>query len=181
MRAVVTWLVLLFMASSTAYALDPAQVPPPKRTKIGQYLSSKEAAKFVDKNASKALFLDVRTTPEVMFLGMPAQADANEIVTALRNRPEVAQLQAQRIQAAVNLAYAKNQLAKLVKEPLVFPVSADVALRRRDGGFLGEEERREGCQRPHVGRGKFGRQRESQLVERDALREQPLHRRLTHS
>jgi rhodanese-related sulfurtransferase len=77
MRAVVTWLVLLFMASSTAYALDPAQVPPPKRTKIGQYLSSKEAAKFVDKNASKALFLDVRTTPEVMFLGMPAQADAN--------------------------------------------------------------------------------------------------------
>ena len=77
MRAVVTWLVLLFMASSTAYALDPAQVPPPKRTKIGQYLSSKEAAKFIDKNASKALFLDVRTTPEVMFLGMPAQADAN--------------------------------------------------------------------------------------------------------
>ncbi|HEY3793796.1 MAG TPA: rhodanese-like domain-containing protein [Bradyrhizobium sp.] len=77
MRAFVTWLVLLFMASTTAYAFDAASVPPPKRTKLGQYLSSKEAAKFVDKNASKTLFLDVRTPPEVAFLGMPAQADAN--------------------------------------------------------------------------------------------------------
>ncbi|HEY3681338.1 MAG TPA: rhodanese-like domain-containing protein [Bradyrhizobium sp.] len=77
MRLVVTWLVLLFMVSSTAYAFDAAQVPPPKRTKIGHYFSSKEAAKFMDKNSSKALFLDVRSTAEVTFLGMPKQADAN--------------------------------------------------------------------------------------------------------
>jgi rhodanese-related sulfurtransferase len=77
MRAVVTWLVLLFLASTTAYAFDPASVPPPKRTKLGQYLSSKEASKFVAKNASKTLFLDVRTPAEIQFLGMPSQADAS--------------------------------------------------------------------------------------------------------
>ncbi|MBU6463856.1 MAG: sulfurtransferase [Bradyrhizobium sp.] len=77
MRTVVTWLVLLFMASTTAYAFDPAAVPAPKRTKLGQYFSSQEAAKFMDQNASKALFLDVRTAAEVTFLGMPLQADAN--------------------------------------------------------------------------------------------------------
>jgi rhodanese-related sulfurtransferase len=44
---------------------------------LGQYLSSQEAAKFMKQNASKALFLDVRTPSEVNFLGMPTQADAN--------------------------------------------------------------------------------------------------------
>src|ERR1700739_1639955 len=77
MRVFVTWLALLFMASTTAYAFDAASVPPQKRTKLGQYLSSKEAAKFMDKNAAKSLFLDVRTPAEVAFLGMPKQADAN--------------------------------------------------------------------------------------------------------
>jgi rhodanese-related sulfurtransferase len=77
MRTVVTWLVLLFMASTTAYAFDPASVPAPKRTKLGQYLSSQEAAQFMDQNKSKALFLDVRTEAEVTFLGMPLPADAN--------------------------------------------------------------------------------------------------------
>jgi rhodanese-related sulfurtransferase len=77
MKVVITWLALLFMASSTAYAFDVAAVPPPKQTKLGHYFSSKEAAKFMDKNGAKALFLDVRTTSEVNFLGMPKQADAN--------------------------------------------------------------------------------------------------------
>ena len=77
MRAFVTWLVVLFMASTAAHAFDAAAVPAPKRTKLGQYLSSQEAAKFMEQNASKALFLDVRTTAEVTFLGMPMQADAN--------------------------------------------------------------------------------------------------------
>src|ERR1700761_691575 len=77
MKVVITWLALLFMASSTAYAFDVAAVPPPKQTKLGHYFSSKEAAKYMDKNGAKALFLDVRTPSEVTFLGMPKQADAN--------------------------------------------------------------------------------------------------------
>jgi rhodanese-related sulfurtransferase len=77
MKAFATWLVLLFMASTAAYAFDAAAVPAQKRTKLGQYLSSQEAAQFLDQNASKALFLDVRTIAEVTFLGMPMQADAS--------------------------------------------------------------------------------------------------------
>jgi rhodanese-related sulfurtransferase len=77
MKAFASWLIVLLIASTAAHAFDAASVPAPKRTKLGQYLSSPEAAKFMDQNASKALFLDVRTTAEVTFLGMPAQADAN--------------------------------------------------------------------------------------------------------
>ena len=77
MKALAGWLIVLLMASTTAHALDAASVPELKRTKLGQYLSSQEAAKFINQNASKALFLDIRTPAELMFIGMPAQADAN--------------------------------------------------------------------------------------------------------
>jgi len=77
MKAFAGWLIVLLMASTTAHAIDVASVPELKRTKLGQYLSSQEAAKFMNQNASKALFLDVRTPAELMFVGMPAQADAN--------------------------------------------------------------------------------------------------------
>lgn len=77
MKAFAGWLILLLMASSAAHAFDAAAVPEIKRTKLGQYFSSQEAAKFITQNASKTLFLDVRTPAEVAFLGMPAQADAN--------------------------------------------------------------------------------------------------------
>jgi rhodanese-related sulfurtransferase len=77
MRAFAGLLVVLLMASGAAHAFDAAAVPEIKRTKLGMYLSSPEAAKFVDQNPSKALFLDVRTTAEVAFLGMAVQADAN--------------------------------------------------------------------------------------------------------
>jgi rhodanese-related sulfurtransferase len=77
MKALAGWLIVLLMASTTAHALDAASVPELKRTKLGQYLSSQEAAKFINQNASKALFLDIRTPAELMFVGMPAQADAN--------------------------------------------------------------------------------------------------------
>jgi rhodanese-related sulfurtransferase len=76
-RAFAGWLTVLLMASGAAHAFDAAAVPDIKRTKVGLYLSSPEASKFMDQNATKALFLDVRTTAEVAFLGMPAQADAN--------------------------------------------------------------------------------------------------------
>jgi rhodanese-related sulfurtransferase len=77
MKIFVGWLVALMMVSAAAHAFDAASVPQLKRTKLGQYMSSQEAAKFMDQNGAKALFLDVRTPAEVMFLGMPVQADAN--------------------------------------------------------------------------------------------------------
>ncbi len=77
MRVFVVAFTALSLISTGAFAFDPAQVPAAKKTKIGQYLSSQEAANFVDKNGAKVLFLDVRTPAEVAFLGMPAPADAN--------------------------------------------------------------------------------------------------------
>lgn len=77
MKTFTGWLVILLMTFGTAHAFDAAAVPEIKRTKLGQYLSSREAAKFMTQNASKALFLDIRTPAEVAFVGMPAQADAN--------------------------------------------------------------------------------------------------------
>jgi len=63
--------------SNNAIRGERHEVPPPKRTKVGQYLSATEAAGFLAKPGSKALFLDVRTPAEVMFVGMPTMADAN--------------------------------------------------------------------------------------------------------
>jgi rhodanese-related sulfurtransferase len=77
MKTFAGWLVALLVISTSALAFDAASVPTQKRTKLGQYLSAQEAAKFMDQNPSKALFLDVRTASEVTFLGMPLQADAN--------------------------------------------------------------------------------------------------------
>ncbi len=67
----------LGLAAPVAHAIDAATVPKIKQTKLGQYLSAEEAAKFVAKNPAATLFLDVRTPAEVAFVGMPTPADAN--------------------------------------------------------------------------------------------------------
>jgi rhodanese-related sulfurtransferase len=68
---------VILLASTAAHAVDPESVPAPKRTKLGQYFSVQEAAGFLSNNSSKALFLDVRTPAELMFVGMPTMVDAN--------------------------------------------------------------------------------------------------------
>ena len=70
-------LAALLIVSVPAYAFDAESVPSIKRTKLQQYLSAKEAAELVEKNASTTLFLDIRTPAETAFVGMPAMADAN--------------------------------------------------------------------------------------------------------
>ena len=70
-------LTAIAMTSTAAYAFDAASVPPPKRTKVGQYLSAQETASFLAKSGPKTLFLDIRTPAELMFVGMPTVADAN--------------------------------------------------------------------------------------------------------
>jgi rhodanese-related sulfurtransferase len=77
MKAFAFWLAVMLVASVPAQAFDAASVPAPKRTKLQHYFSSQEAADFITNNASKVLFLDVRTPAEVAFVGMPAAADAN--------------------------------------------------------------------------------------------------------
>jgi len=72
------WLAALAIAGAApVHAYDAASVPPIKRTKLEHYFSAQEAASFLSQNGPTALFLDIRTPAEVMFVGMPATADAN--------------------------------------------------------------------------------------------------------
>jgi rhodanese-related sulfurtransferase len=77
MRFAALCFTVILAGSTAAYAVDPASVPTVKRTKLGQYFLAPEAADFLSKNASKALFLDIRTPAELAFVGMPTMADAN--------------------------------------------------------------------------------------------------------
>jgi rhodanese-related sulfurtransferase len=77
MKIILVWILTLFSVATMASAAEVTSVPPVKQTKLGKYFTSQEAASFVAKNASKTLFLDIRTPAEVTFLGMAAPADAN--------------------------------------------------------------------------------------------------------
>jgi rhodanese-related sulfurtransferase len=59
------------------FAADAANLPKKKTTTQGLYVTSTEAYALLQKEADKALFVDVRTRAEVNFLGMPTIADAN--------------------------------------------------------------------------------------------------------
>jgi len=48
-----------------------------KQTKSGLYMTPEQAYKFMKNNGDKATFIDVRSRPEVNFLGMPTVANAN--------------------------------------------------------------------------------------------------------
>ncbi len=70
-------LIFSSFASQAVLAVESADLPEKKRTKLGLYFTPNEAYDFVTKNSDKSLFLDVRTRAEVNFLGMPTNADAN--------------------------------------------------------------------------------------------------------
>lgn len=72
-----TLVVLALCACSSAYAIDPAAVPPDKRTVLDRYLTSAEAHRMLNENPGGTLFLDVRTQAEVSYVGVPAGMDAN--------------------------------------------------------------------------------------------------------
>ena len=75
-KLIIATLFALF-ASQSAFAVDSADLPKKKRTKLELYMTPIDAYEFVTKKADKSLFLDVRTRTEVNFLGMPTNVDAN--------------------------------------------------------------------------------------------------------
>lgn len=78
-KIVNTVLLALLMIATTvsAESLNNSNVPTKKHTKAGLYLSSKGAYEVLKTEASKILFLDVRTRGEVAYTGMPIAADSN--------------------------------------------------------------------------------------------------------
>lgn len=73
-----SFLALLLLAPvAPGLSADPATVPEVKRTRLGLYLTAREAHELLRRDPGKILFLDVRTSSEVEFLGMATPVDAN--------------------------------------------------------------------------------------------------------
>ncbi len=69
--------VLCLTMASSAMALDVAQVPQGKQTKMGLYLDAKEAYALKQQLGDQALLIDIRTRGEVSYTGMATVADAH--------------------------------------------------------------------------------------------------------
>ena len=67
----------LALASTAVLAFDPASVPPGKRTQANLYLASAEVPAFLEAKGGRALFIDVRTPAELLFVGSAPLMDAN--------------------------------------------------------------------------------------------------------
>ena len=64
----------LVLAAAPAFGQDG--LPANKRTTLGLYLSSGEAAAMAARAPDRVLFLDIRSRAEVQFVGVPAGIDA---------------------------------------------------------------------------------------------------------
>jgi rhodanese-related sulfurtransferase len=67
-------IIVLLATSFGAHALD---VPKDKQTKLGKYLSAKEAYDVVTSERSKVLFVDIRTRGEVQYVGYANDIDGH--------------------------------------------------------------------------------------------------------
>jgi rhodanese-related sulfurtransferase len=67
-----TLLALLLLGSPAAHAAD---VPKDKQTRLGKYLTPKEAFELLQTERAKTLFIDVRTRAELQFVGMTHEID----------------------------------------------------------------------------------------------------------
>ena len=74
---------LMMVGTGLAQAPNPAvssaqsAVPTVKQTKLGLYMTPKEAATLMASEGAKTLFVDVRTRSELQFVGWTSMIDAN--------------------------------------------------------------------------------------------------------
>lgn len=68
---------LLFAVLATSALAQTPDVPKEKQTKLGKYLTAKEAAATVAAERAKVLFIDVRTRGEMQFVGMTHEIDGH--------------------------------------------------------------------------------------------------------
>ena len=76
MRTILRALVLCWLASigAPAFAQD---IPKDKQTKLGKYLTPKQAAEVVAAERGKVLFVDIRTRGELQFVGAAIDIDGH--------------------------------------------------------------------------------------------------------
>ncbi|MES9833391.1 MAG: rhodanese-like domain-containing protein [Candidatus Thiodiazotropha sp. DIVDIV] len=68
--------VLSLVIVSVATAANTDNIPSKKQTKLGLYLTAKDAYELKSEK-SNVIFVDVRTRAEIAFIGMPLTSDAN--------------------------------------------------------------------------------------------------------
>lgn len=78
-HSISTLLFLLSLTTTVTFAdfLEHRDIPDPKRTKAGLYLTAKDTYALLQENASDILFIDVRTRSELAWQGIPNLLDAN--------------------------------------------------------------------------------------------------------
>ena len=70
-------LLIISLQPINSEAMNEADVPQNKRTKLGQYFSSTEASQFMQQSGRFALFIDVRDPHELQTTGMADPVDYN--------------------------------------------------------------------------------------------------------
>jgi rhodanese-related sulfurtransferase len=76
---------LAISLAGSASASDATQVPENKRTKAELYLTAAEAADFL--HDKSVVFLDVRSRPEVTFIGMPTRVNVHIPLMVMPSTP----------------------------------------------------------------------------------------------
>ncbi len=76
-KRVLAGLALCSLAFTALAAIDAKSVPAKKQTKLGLYMTAKEAYSKSINNNGNVVLIDIRSRAEVNFLGMPTVADAN--------------------------------------------------------------------------------------------------------
>lgn len=67
---------LILLAFSAPALAAPGDLPAEKQTKLGKYMTAKEAYEAVRADRGKVLFIDTRTRAELAFVGMTNEIDA---------------------------------------------------------------------------------------------------------
>jgi rhodanese-related sulfurtransferase len=70
-------LAFLSAASGIIHADDWSKLSDKKQTKLGLYMTAKQADNYIQNNMSKTLFVDIRTPAELTYLGTPSSIDAH--------------------------------------------------------------------------------------------------------
>ncbi|RXK82722.1 sulfurtransferase [Chlorobaculum sp. 24CR] len=80
MKKIVSLVVAFLLVSTSllqAASFDVGALPKSKQTTAGKYLSAQDAYEMVVKNPGKALFVDVRTPAEIVYVGIADQVSLN--------------------------------------------------------------------------------------------------------
>lgn len=120
---------LLSLAAATAAFAD-VTIPENKRTVLAKYVSAKQAHDIVTARADKVLFLDVRTLPELMFVGATAEID-KQIPFLEFAHPASWDDKANRPQLVANASFVKDAEAALAAKGL--DKTAEVLVMCRSG------------------------------------------------